>query len=81
MSQAIVFASTCPHCEREQPQDGFTVAEVSRLLHRGYLIEAYCAICDELWPISQQKRDELREVVATTCQGWKPNSLADEATP
>ena len=66
MSQAIVFASTCPHCEREQVQDGFTVADLMRLLDGGYPIEAYCVVCDEFWPISLQKRLELGEVVAAT---------------
>lgn len=69
VSQAIVFASTCPHCEREQVQDGFTVADLMRLLYSGYPIEAYCAVCDEFWPISLQKRVELGEVVAATCEG------------
>jgi hypothetical protein len=69
VSQAIAFASTCPHCERKQVQDGFTVADLMRLLYSGYPIEAYCLVCDEFWPISLQKRVELGEVVAATCGG------------
>ena len=72
MRQAIVFASTCPHCEREQVQDRFTVPELMRLLYSGYPIEAYCVDCDEFWPVSLQKRVELGEVVAATCAGELP---------
>jgi hypothetical protein len=72
VSQAIVFASTCPHCECEQVQDGFTVADLMRLLYSGYPVEAYCVVCDEFWPISVQKRVELGEVVAANCGGELP---------
>jgi len=75
MSQAIVFASTCPHCEREQVQDRFTVADLMRLLYGGYPIEAYCVICDAFWPVSIQERVELGDAVATACEG---RSLATE---
>ena len=69
MSQAIVFASTCPRCEREQVQDRFTVADLMRLLYGGYPVEAYCAICDSFWPVSIQERVELGDVVAVACEG------------
>jgi hypothetical protein len=72
MHQAVVFASPCPHCEREQVQDRFTVPDLMRLLYSGYAIEAYCGDCDEFWPVSLQKRVELGEVVAATCAGELP---------
>jgi len=69
MSQAIVFASTCPRCERAQVQDTFTVADLMTLLYGGYPIEAYCAICDEFWPVSIKERVELGDMVAEACEG------------
>ena len=65
----IAFASTCPSCKRQRPQDGFTLAVLARLLKGGYPIEAYCAACNEFWSISLQKRIELGEVVAAACAG------------
>jgi hypothetical protein len=66
MSQVIVFASTCPQCNRDQPQDGFTAADLLRLLEGGYPIEGYCVICDKFWPISLQERVRLTEAVAAS---------------
>jgi hypothetical protein len=81
MSPAIVFASMCPRCKREQSQDGFTVADLMRLLYGGYPIEAYCLICDQFWPISIQQRVELGEVVAVTCRGALPLKLGAHLSP
>ena len=72
MSQAIAFAATCPQCKREQLQDGFTVADLMRLLYVGYPVEAYCAFCCEFWTVSLQKRVELGEVVAAACGAASP---------
>jgi len=69
MSQAIVFVSTCPSCNSEQLQDAFTVAALARLLEGGHPIEAYCTICEAFWPVSLQKRVELGQVIAVTCEG------------
>ena len=66
MSHAIVFASTCPHCRRDQSQDGFTVTDLLRLLEGGYPIEGYCVICDKFWPITLQERVRLSELVAAS---------------
>jgi hypothetical protein len=57
--QTALFASTCPRCRAERVQDGFTLSDLRRLLSGGYPIEAHCAACRALWPISPQKRDEL----------------------
>jgi hypothetical protein len=67
VSQAIDFSASCPHCKREQQQEGYTLADLMRLLYGGYPIEAYCAFCDEFWIVSIQKRVELGEFVATAC--------------
>jgi hypothetical protein len=67
VSLAIDFSGTCPHCKREQLQEGYTLADLMRLLYGGYPIEAYCALCDEFWIVSIQKRVELGEFVAAAC--------------
>ena len=64
MSQGIVFAERCPHCNREQAQEGYTVAELMKLLSGPHPIEAYCAYCAEFWTVSAEKRVELGEIVA-----------------
>jgi hypothetical protein len=74
MTQAVLFVSTCPTCQREQPQDAFTVADLVRLLNGGYPIEAYCVPCDDFWPITFEKRVELGEVVAAACRGRRTES-------
>jgi hypothetical protein len=69
MNCAVFFVSTCPTCKCEQPQDGFTVRDLVRLLKGGFPIEAYCAFCDDYWPVSIHQRVALREVVAFTSEG------------
>ena len=60
----IPFTSTCPRCTREQHQRGFPRATLSRLLARGYPIEAYCVMCDQFWSISPRERAMLRGAVS-----------------
>ena len=80
MSQAITFASTCPHCKRDQPQDGFTVADLLRLLDGGYPIEGYCVSCDKFWPIKLQERVRLGELVAACHRDSLPPEDSDQPT-
>ena len=56
----VPFTSTCPRCTREQQQRGFPRATLSRLLDKGYPIEAYCVMCDQFWPLSRRERAMLR---------------------
>ena len=80
MRQAITFASTCPHCKRDQPQDGFTVADLLRLLDGGYPIEGYCVFCDKFWPINLQERVRLGEHVAACHRDSLPPEDSDQPT-
>jgi hypothetical protein len=80
MSQAVVFVSTCPHCQRDQSQDSFTLADLLRLLDGGYPIEGYCVICDEFWPISLRERVRVGEVVAAFDEGHSPPEESDRLT-
>ena len=56
----IPFTSMCPRCTREQHQRGFPRVALSRLLDKGYPIEAYCVMCDQFWPISPRERAIFR---------------------
>jgi len=72
MGPTIVFASTCPHCDREQLHTDFTVADLQRLLDGGYPIEAHCAHSDRFWSISVQERVRLGGLVAASHPGKVP---------
>ena len=63
MSKAVVFAATCPNCERKQLQNGFALDDLVRLLKGGFPIEAHCAVCEKYWPIAMQERVELGAAV------------------
>jgi len=73
MSEAIVFAATCPRCKREQLQTGYTLGDLSRLIDGGHPIETYCEFCDEFWAVSVQKRVELGKFVAAACESRPPS--------
>ena len=75
MNENIIFVSTCPTCEREQPQDAFTVPDLLRLINGGYPIEAYCVPCDKFWSISVQERVELGEAVVSKGHPKQSSSL------
>jgi hypothetical protein len=76
MNGAMVFAATCPLCNREQLQQGYTIADLMKLLHGGDPIEAYCEFCDELWAVSGQKRGELSEFVAGASGDTPPDTTS-----
>ena len=67
VSPEIVFLATCPRCQCEQLQHGFTAADLMGLLYSGYPVQAYCVFCERTWPVGLQKRVELGEVVAAVC--------------
>jgi hypothetical protein len=57
--ESIPFLATCPKCKQPQPQHGYNRATLSRLLERGYPVEAYCSVCEEFWAISAHERARL----------------------
>ena len=59
MHGSVPFTSTCPKCQLQQAQQGFSRAALGRLLKGGYPIEGYCEGCDEFWPISPAERVAL----------------------
>lgn len=56
---SIPFTSTCPRCNLQQAQQGFSRAALGRLLKGGYPIEGYCEGCDEFWSIGPAERVAL----------------------
>ena len=60
----VPLTSNCPRCTREQHQRGFPRAVLSRLLDRGYPIEAYCMMCDQFWSLGPRERALLRGAVS-----------------
>lgn len=59
MSAAVPFLSECPRCGHDRPQTGHVAEELALLLTSGAEIEAYCANCDEYWPLSTEERVDL----------------------
>ena len=58
-TKAVRFRSMCPKCAKIQPQPGYDRNSLLRLLNRGHPVEAYCAACDEYWPVSNKERAAL----------------------
>lgn len=58
-TKPVRFRSMCPKCAKIQPQSGYDRNSLLRLLNGGYPVEAYCAACDEYWPISFKERVAL----------------------
>ena len=55
------FAAMCPRCNDVRYQRGYTPRSLSRLLGREHAIEAHCAVCRAVWPISTTERRVLAE--------------------
>ena len=53
------FRSMCPICVTMRSQRGYDRNSLQRLLNGGYPVEAYCATCDEYWPVSIEERAAL----------------------
>jgi hypothetical protein len=67
MHQSIPFTSTCPRCNEQQPQRGFSRSALDRLLNAGHPIEAYCVACDEFWSVSVEERRDIAGRLAAAC--------------
>ena len=65
MFEALPFTATCPKCNDVRWQRGYTPRSLFRLLGRDHLIEAYCVVCNEFWPISGEERRALAELLVS----------------
>ena len=65
----IAFFSTCPACKHVRLQNGYTQAELTAALDSDHAIDAYCLMCDVVWPISAQERFQIAALLAADQQG------------
>jgi redox-regulated HSP33 family molecular chaperone len=59
MATSAPFSSECPNCRNDRLLSGYSPEELGQLLAAGAEIEAYCASCDERWPISVEERADI----------------------
>lgn len=55
----VAFLSMCPKCGHERPQLGYTRRVLFSLLATRRKIDAYCAVCNVCWEISESERRSI----------------------
>jgi hypothetical protein len=60
-SDTTPFVSMCPTCSEIRSQVGYSPWGLLRRLNDDRPIEAFCAICNQFWPITAQERVRLAE--------------------
>lgn len=65
LPDSLGFMSTCPNCKEVRSQQIYGFRAVVRFLVDGLPIEAYCAVCNEFWPITANERAELAWLLVT----------------
>jgi hypothetical protein len=68
----ILFSATCPKCRRPVLQHGYSRVLLFCLLDVDLPIEAYCATCDELWPIGAEERRAILSALSPAAVGEPP---------
>lgn len=80
MQDWILFAAICPKCRRSVLQHGYSRVLLFCFLDVDHPIEAYCATCDEFWPISAEERRAILGALSPALTESRPvsgTSLAD----
>ena len=62
----ILFAARCPKCRKQVLQHGYSRVLLFGFLDVDHPIEAYCATCDELWPITPEERRAIVGALSPT---------------
>jgi len=62
---SVRFMSACPNCKDARSQQGYGFRTLVTLLVNDQPIEAYCAGCNECWPINANERAELAWLLLT----------------
>jgi hypothetical protein len=75
----VSFFSMCPACKRARLQNGYTRGEVTAALNTGRAIDAYCLMCDVVWPVDAQERLLIAAHLGTG-QAATPEFPPDEPT-
>jgi hypothetical protein len=56
MRETTAFFSACPKCKHPRLQSGYEQIDLVMSLSCGHAIDAYCPLCDVVWPVSAQER-------------------------
>lgn len=56
---SVPFTATCPKCQQQVLQHGYSRIVLFGFLDMLHPIDAYCPGCDELWPISAEERHAI----------------------
>jgi hypothetical protein len=64
MKNPLVFLSTCPACGQRRLQHGHSRRALMRSIETSQIIDAYCLLCDVVWPVSAQERELIAHAVA-----------------
>jgi hypothetical protein len=84
MGNSVSFFSTCPACRHARLQNGYTCAELAESLDTGHAIDAYCLMCDVVWPITAQERFLIATQLAASQQAtaeFTSQAAADAVAP
>jgi hypothetical protein len=61
---SVPFASTCPKCQQQVLQHGYSRVALFAFLDMLHPIDAYCPACDQLWPLSAEERHTISASLA-----------------
>ena len=65
LPDSLRFMSTCPSCKDVRFQQIYGFRSLVTFLVQNQPIEAYCALCEEFWPITANERAELAWLLLT----------------
>lgn len=64
VQDCVPFTAICPKCQQHVSQHGYSRIALFSFLDMVHPIDAYCASCDEVWPIDAQERHALAETLS-----------------
>jgi hypothetical protein len=79
MTRSNPFFATCPVCGQSQVQRAYTRRALVSLLEHGRIIDAYCANCDVVWPVSAQERNLMTTAIAAGQPSASLESVANNS--
>lgn len=57
--EGVLFTSTCPKCQQQVLQHGYSRLVLVAFLDMLHPIDAYCPACDQLWSLSAEERHTI----------------------
>ena len=64
MQDCVLFVVRCPKCRERALQHGYSRVRLFGFLDCDHPIEAYCAPCDEFWPIGAEERRAMLDALS-----------------